>query len=124
MKNYDEDTKKMVLQEAAVMDNVKHLNVLEVIKYGEGQVVKSEGKTMTVLYIALQLAQQDTLFDYIVSTGAFPEVVACHYFKQFMSGIQAIHMKGMCHRDIKCENILIDDDYHLKIADFGFAAQL
>jgi serine/threonine protein kinase len=47
-----------------------------------------------------------------------------HYFEQFVRGIQAIHLQGISHRDIKCENIFIDDQYNLKIADFGFAAPI
>ncbi|EAR90856.2 Serine/Threonine kinase domain protein (macronuclear) [Tetrahymena thermophila SB210] len=42
-------------------------------------------------------------------------------FIQIISGIQYMHNKNVCHRDIKLENILIDDDLNLKIIDFGFA---
>jgi len=72
----------------------------------------------------LELAQIDTLFDYIVGCEIFPESLAVIYFEQFISGLKAIHDNGMCHRDIKCENILIDSNYDLKIADFGFAAPI
>jgi len=53
MREYDENTKNMVLQEAQVMCNVKHLNVLQVIKYGEGPVEKANKKGGKYLYIAL-----------------------------------------------------------------------
>lgn len=42
-------------------------------------------------------------------------------FKQIIEGINYMHSKNVCHRDIKLENILIDKSLNLKIIDFGFA---
>lgn len=42
-------------------------------------------------------------------------------FVQVMLGISYMHTKNVCHRDIKLENILIDEYLRLKIIDFGFA---
>ena len=42
-------------------------------------------------------------------------------FRDLIEGISNCHRWGIVHRDLKCENLLIDKDNHLKIADFGFA---
>lgn len=41
--------------------------------------------------------------------------------KQLAAGLAYLHSKGMAHRDMKPENILIDSDFQVKIIDFGFA---
>ena len=43
------------------------------------------------------------------------------WFNQLVEGIAYCHSKGVVHRDIKCENLLLDRLYNIKIADFGFA---
>ena len=39
-----------------------------------------------------------------------------------MEGLEYCHVNGITHRDLKPENLLLDKSYHIKIADFGFAA--
>ena len=53
-----------------------------------------------------------------------PEPMAAYLFKKFLEGLQAVHSAGLCHRDIKCENVLFDEEYILKIMDFGFAGPI
>lgn len=113
--------KEMVQKEGEAMQRVDHPNVLSVISYGEGVCVDRNGNQETWLFLILELAQEDTLFDYIVDSGPFGESVAAYFFEQFIKGLQAIHLQGMSHRDIKCENVFMDRDFNLKIADFGYA---
>ena len=54
--------------------------------------------------------------------GPFSEEVARFYMRQLLEGLNYCHFKGISHRDIKADNLLLDSDYGLKIADFGFAS--
>jgi serine/threonine protein kinase len=47
--------------------------------------------------------------------------IAKQMFYELASAVQYIHSLHITHRDLKCENLLLDRDGHIKLADFGFA---
>ena len=51
----------------------------------------------------------------------FKEKLGKLIFYKILKGIQAIHEAGICHRDIKPQNILFDKDFNIKICDFGYS---
>ena len=73
------------------------------------------------LYIGLEYASEGELFQYVVSKGKLGEEEAMHFFRQIIYGMEYLHSLGICHRDMKPENILLDSKQNIKIADFGFA---
>jgi len=70
----------------------------------------------------IERAEGGELMDFLMITGPFNEPLARHYFKQLMIGLEYCHLNGVTHRDLKPDNLLLDANYVLKIADFGFAA--
>lgn len=75
-----------------------------------------------ISYIAFKLAEHGDLFDLISKNGPLNEQMAWFSFRQVLEGINYCHRKGITHRDLKLENLLIDKEFDIKIADFGFAA--
>ena len=71
-----------------------------------------------ILYIVTELMNNGELFNFI-KQQKFSEDLARHYFKQLLTGLEECHKKGIIHRNLKPENILIDDNFILKIASFG-----
>jgi len=61
------------------------------------------------------------LFDFIQSKGHLSESLAADLFSQLVKSINYVHSRGIVHRDLKLENILIDRDNQLVLTDFGFA---
>jgi testis-specific serine kinase len=69
----------------------------------------------------MQFAENGSILDLIHKERRLPEARACNYFRQIMAGIEYCHSQGVAHRDIKCENILLDENFVVKLIDFGFA---
>lgn len=76
---------------------------------------------MSRLYVVMQFAENGSILDLIHKERRLTEAKACHLFKQIIAGMEYCHSQGVCHRDIKCENILLDENFVVKLIDFGFA---
>ena len=63
----------------------------------------------------LELARGREMFDVIHELGHYSESVAANIFKQILLAIQYLHAKGVCHRDLKPNNILVSDGMSFEI---------
>ena len=71
--------------------------------------------------ISYELARNGDFFDYIKVSGSLPRPIVQVYVQQLIKAISSMHQAGVCHRDLKLENLMLDDNYNLKIIDFGLA---
>ncbi|XP_021713660.1 CBL-interacting protein kinase 2-like [Chenopodium quinoa] len=103
---------EQIKREISVMKLVKHQNVLQLY-----EVMATKSK----IYIVLEYAKGGELFNK-VARGRLKEDIARWIFQQLISAMDVCHRGGVYHRDLKLENLLIDEDGGLKVSDFGLSA--
>nr|XP_016470533.1 PREDICTED: CBL-interacting serine/threonine-protein kinase 14-like isoform X1 [Nicotiana tabacum] len=77
--------------------------------------------TKTKIYFVMEFAKGGELFAK-VSKGRFSEDLSRRYFQQLISAVDYCHSRGVYHRDLKLENLLLDENWDLKVTDFGLSA--
>ncbi len=97
-------------REAQAAAGLQHKNVVNV--FDRGQVDKT-------YYIAMEYLPGRTLKDVIVAMGALDPKLAIHICQQILAAAKFAHAKGIVHRDIKPQNVMIDDEWNVKVTDFG-----
>lgn len=75
----------------------------------------------TNLYFVMAYAKNGNLHSQIAKAGTFSTECVRFYTAEILRGIEYLHDRGIVHRDMKPENILLDDKMHVLIADFGCA---
>ena len=119
----DQDSILSVHNEITILKNLDHFGIIRMVDYGDaGQVVKQSGRVIdNLVFIIMEFVQGGLLFDLCQTMGAMGEDAGRFFMWQLINSVEYMHSRRVVHRDLKLENILIDEQLNLKIADFGFA---
>jgi len=98
-------------REINALKRLRHPNIVRLV-----EVLQNE----KYVGIVLEYASGGELFDYILEHRCLKEATACRLFAQLVSGVNYMHSKGLVHRDLKLENLLLDKHKNIVISDFGF----
>ena len=105
-----------------ILSNTQNSHFIKLITYSQGDLRLKTGSDFKP-YFLFEFASKGTLRDYIIGMNGFSELHCKIIFKEILEAINIMHKEGICHRDIKAENILLDtDEFIIKICDFGLSA--
>lgn len=119
----DEESILSVQNEITILKNLNHVGIIRMHDFGDaGQVVKPSGRIISnLVFIVMEYVEGGLLFDLCQTMGAMGEDSGRFFMSQMIDSLDYMHNLRCCHRDLKLENILVDKELNLKIADFGFA---
>eukprot|EP00345_Euplotes_harpa_P014646 CAMPEP_0168338616 /NCGR_PEP_ID=MMETSP0213-20121227/12952_1 /TAXON_ID=151035 /ORGANISM="Euplotes harpa, Strain FSP1.4" /LENGTH=346 /DNA_ID=CAMNT_0008344451 /DNA_START=298 /DNA_END=1338 /DNA_ORIENTATION=+ len=115
-------TRSVFKSEVKILKKLKHPNILKLYDYNY-KFASVGGEANSVTYISLEYAENGSLFNYLAKGGNLTDKMARHFFHQLISALEYLHQKGYAHRDVKLENLLLDSNFDLKLADFGLASK-
>jgi len=108
----DDEIKKRFNIESQAVAGLSHTNIVSVFDVGAENDLN---------YIVMEYVEGITLKEYLKESGALVWNQAVDFAIQICSALQHAHRKGIIHRDIKPQNIMVTKDNVLKVMDFGIA---
>lgn len=105
-----------LLKEMSIMTELQHPNIVRLF---------GKFKTNNNFYIFMEYCGKGDLRKFMEKEyrGQVPEKHAKRYMYDILQGYQYLNSKGIVHRDLKLPNIMINEEWQLKIGDFGFATK-
>jgi len=120
--NLDEQKAASIEKEVNILQAMDHPNI---IQFGsanfDATYVKKNGKSYQAVAFTMEYAERGNLFEYLYQTGNFSEGAVRFYFQQLIEGVEYCHNNGLCHRNLKLDNLLLDSNFQLKVSGFGLS---
>ncbi len=124
---YLNSMEKQIMREITIMKLVKHPYIVE---------CKEVFRTESNVYMVMELVTGGELFehigllhtmilscsDFLLEAVKLDENTARRYFQQIILALEYCHSQGIAHRDLKLENLLLDENNNIKITDFGLSS--
>ncbi|XP_046441053.1 nascent polypeptide-associated complex subunit alpha, muscle-specific form-like isoform X6 [Daphnia pulex] len=101
-----------IRREIQIMSSVRHPNIIHIYEVFENK---------EKMVLVMEYAAGGELYDYLSQRKVLNEAEARRVFRQVASAVYYCHKHNICHRDLKLENILLDESKTAKIADFGLS---
>jgi serine/threonine protein kinase len=99
-----------------------HPNIISMIYCDYAQETCAANQPNKVSYILMDYAKYGDFFDVLISYKIhFNDALVRTYFHQLIEALEVLHSKGAAHLDIKLENLLMNEDYALKLTDFDLS---
>lgn len=111
----DSSSKKKVMQEFSILKQIRHPSIIQLYETFES--------SKHILFV-IELCGGGDLLNYVRKRRKLKENVAKYVLKQLIDGLHYCHSKGILHRDIKLDNILLNGEGDIKICDFGVSKQV
>ena len=123
IKSFEDKIK--LINKITKLNNPYIMKIIASSKEGKIKIKGYNNKFETKQYVIYEYVSKKTINEYLIlpNSNILEEKYAKILFKYILKGIQAMHNAGICHRDIKLENILLDDFFKPKICDLGFCIE-
>lgn len=115
MNGHEEGIPSSSLREIGALKNLKHPNVLELF-----EVIH----TGSSIYLVFEYLDQDLKKTLESTDNGIPDKTVKSYLWQLLKGIAFCHSRRIIHRDLKLQNLLVNKDGTVKLADFGLARNM
>jgi len=109
-------------QNEILFASLNHTNILKILHFEQNKTVKYQNNTSSASLIISEYAPYGDFFDFVLKHKAnINEKLIRTYFRQLIQGLGYLQKRGISHLDLKLENLLIGENFNLKIADFDLS---
>lgn len=102
----NEEYLSKTFREISILKSLRHPHITRLYEVMESQ---------SMIYLVTEYAPNGEIFDHLVANGRMKEPEAARVFTQLVSAVHYCHLRGVVHRDLKAENVLLDKDMNIKV---------